>query len=131
MGYCFSIYLIVTVPMHLILGVVGTVIGLVLGFIRPTLRKPTIRVSWIFNVSLLMSGFLFNIIWSMLIFDRLYSSWDYSGVDCGPFGLNIEFGQYFYGMTERIIRMLWLVYAALSWTSAIWITRVVMKRSGQ
>jgi hypothetical protein len=130
MGFCVAMYLAIGIPVHFILGLIGTAIGLLIWLARPRLLRPIAKASWTFTISLFMCGLLFNIIWTMFVFGHLYTSWDYIGIDCNPFGLNIDIGQYFHGMSEGRIRTLWVGYAALSWASAVGITRFFMKQSG-
>jgi len=126
-------YLLIAWIPSLLLAVSGTLVAIMLRFIRRPLFGPVLKASWLFAILLLLSGWVFNIVWNVLIFGRLYWAFDYAGFECSPFGLIIYSevnvpAQYFHGMTAGTIHGLWAVYAFLSWGTAAWATYAIMKR---
>jgi len=129
-------YLILAWPPHLAIAVLGSVAALMLRVVYRQWSLPVLKTSWLFAISLFLCGFAFNIIWNIVVFDRLYWSYDYAGYECSPFGLFIPDGieapaQYYHGMTERAIQCLWFIYAVTAWGSALLLTRFAMKRKPQ
>jgi hypothetical protein len=128
-----SCYLVFAWPPHLILAGIGTIAAMVLFFIRRSLSVSVLKASWLFAFFLFISGLAFNLIWNIAVFDKLYWAYDYAGWECSPFWLIIcsevnAPSQFFHGMTEGSIRCLWVIYAILSWSTAIWATFRMMKK---
>ena len=125
-------YLIFLMPIHLMIGGMGTLGSIILLFMRRAWFKNALMASWLFTALLLGSGFMLNLIWNIAVFDNLYWAYDYAGWECSPFGLTLcgiveAPVRYSHGMSEGSIRGLWFIYAALSWGSAIWATCRIMK----
>jgi len=125
-------YLLFAWPPHLAIAVLGSVAALILMVVHRQWSLTVLKTSWLFAIWLFLCGFAFNVIWSIAVFNRLYWSYDYAGVECSPFGLLIHGVvqapvQYFHGMTETTIWLLWVIYAALSWGSAVLLTRFTLK----
>ena len=128
-----ALYLLIGGVIHLSIGIIGTGILLLAGHFRRRSVFHAVVGLWIFLCTLLLAGCLWNWIWNVSIFNNLYWSHDYAGWDCSPFWLLIhgEHGsppQFFHLTTPRTIRLLWLVYAALSWGTAVLVTYGIMKR---
>lgn len=117
---------------HMGIGIIGTSIILVSGYFRRNSVLPLIAATWIFAGALLLTGCFWNLIWNLSVFNHLYWSHDYAGLECSPFGLIIH-GEpsspprFYHDMTVGKIRLLWSLYAVLSWGTAGWITALTMK----
>ena len=86
------LYLFIT-PIHLLLGGIGSGVGLILRRSHPELSKKVIRGSWLLTGSLLITGFLLTECWGLLVFGHYYEHFDYvPGIDCSPFWLNTQYG---------------------------------------
>ena len=123
-------YLFIT-PIHLLLAIIGSIIGLVLRPFHLEYSKKVIKGSWLLMSMLVVTGFLLTECWSRHIFGQYYEHHDYfPGIDCSPFWLNPQYGTvYFHGMTKHTLFALWGLYALLCWGTAAAITFWIMNKT--
>ena len=87
----------------------------------------------IFFVALFVTGFIFNTVWNVVVFNRYYWQYDYAAQECSPFGLLIyedlqNPAKYFHGTHEKTIRNWHGIYLLLTWTSAYIISLLVNRK---
>jgi len=126
------VYLMLGAMPHMVLGIAGSVIAALTNVVRRRPLLPAIAWPWVLTATLWLTGCLFNIIWSLFVYNRLYWSYDYTGWDCSPLGLSLYGGPgvpvtYHHGITEWSLRALWCLYAILAWSSAVWASRCIMR----
>lgn len=126
-------YLVFAVPVHIALVGCGAVVSL------PALAFGRTRFLWLvrslatFFIALLITGFVLNTVWNIVVFNRYYWQYDYAAWECSPFGLLIyeephNPACFFQGTHEKTIRNLHEIYVLLTWTSAYILSLLVNRK---
>jgi hypothetical protein len=126
--FSFSIYFLVAGGFHLVIFLLLALLLSPIAFVRsPARYLSLIERIGLFSALLLLTGAIFNNVWMVLVYDRLYYSQD-TVVDCFAF---IPFGQWVLDQTWGSetgallagaelwhLQALWLLFAALAWGTA-------------
>lgn len=130
------IYLMFVGRLHLIVGIVGSLIVAALNFRRRKVIAIRIVRFNLFNALMLVIGALFNGLWSCLIWGRFYYSTDYV-FDFPPFWpitqwvIDAPFGDVhgqLFGITLWELQLIWLLFAAGTWGLTILCYRLIVRR---
>jgi hypothetical protein len=125
------LWFLLIIPVPLIIPLVGTLFDLAVRPFKPDLSKRLIKGSWLLMVMLMISGFIFTVLWSYWVYGNLYEHFDYIPfLDCSPFCLLIDHGsclRYYHGMTEGRVYALWSLYVILCWGTATVMTIQTMR----